>query len=60
MTLKVILEIVVCSILISIAWGWLLNNPDYKLYFISIVALVTVLNILSEILADSNREELSN
>lgn len=46
-TLKVILEIVVCSILISIAWGWLLNNPDYKLYFILIVAVVTVLNIIS-------------
>ena len=46
-TLKVILEIVICSILISIAWGWLLNNPAYKLHFIVIVAVVTVLNILS-------------
>lgn len=55
-TLKVILEIVVCSILISIAWGWLLNNPEYKIHFASIVVLVTILNILSEILADSNRE----
>jgi hypothetical protein len=43
------------TILTSIAWGWLLNNINYKIHYIVIILGVTMLNIISELIADSNK-----
>ncbi len=39
------------TVLTCIAWGWLLSNVDNKKYYVGIVLAVTVLNMLSEVLA---------
>jgi hypothetical protein len=50
-SLKVILNLFVSSTLTAIAWGWLLNNPSYKLHFFAILIGSTLVNFGAEIIA---------
>lgn len=43
------------TILVSIAWGWLLNNENYKVLYYSVVGGVTIMNFLSEIISLLNK-----
>lgn len=46
-SIKAIIEVLMTALLIAIAWGWLLNVPKYKKYFLGIIIFVTTLNIAS-------------
>lgn len=44
------------TVLVSIAWGWLLNHQENKKYYYVIVGGVTLMNFLSEIISLLNKE----
>jgi len=39
------------STLTAIAWGWLLNNPTYKIHFFAILIGSTLINLGAELIA---------
>lgn len=43
------------TVLVSIAWGWLLNQQENKKYYYVIVGGVTLMNFMSEIISLLNK-----
>lgn len=46
--------------LTSIAWGWLLNNNNFRIHYLITISTVTFLNILSVIIVYSIEDTTSD